>query len=130
MTSEITAGGRWARAAGLLTLLCVGAVPAPRPSAAEAGPCMFDPGDATHKRCANTSMGRCHHYTSTCEPPCMFDPRDATYRRCANASMGRCYHYTTTCEPACMFDPRDSTYKRCANASIGKCAHYTTTCAP
>jgi hypothetical protein len=45
------------------------------------------------------SMGRCHHYTTTCEPACMFDPDSRTYKRCAHPSMGRCHHYTTTCTP-------------------------------
>ncbi|MFO8071117.1 MAG: hypothetical protein R6V85_04505 [Polyangia bacterium] len=89
-----------ARAAGIAVLLAVAALTG---SAARADlddvPCMFDPSDGLYKRCAHPSMGRCHHYTTTCEPECMFDPSDGLHKRCAHPSMGRCHHYTTTCAP-------------------------------
>ena len=117
---------------GVALLLAVDDGPTVRLSTASAGsgPCMFDPSDRTYKNCAHPSMGKCHHYTTTCEPACMFDPSDQTHKRCAHPSMGQCHHYTTTCEPACMYDPSDGTYKNCAHPSMGKCHHYTTTCEP
>jgi hypothetical protein len=99
-------------------------------ASAGADPCMFDPSDATYKRCVHASVGKCYHYTTTCEPDCMYDPADGAHKNCAHKSMGKCHHYTTTCESDCMYDPSDRTYKRCAHKSMGKCHHFTTTCEP
>ncbi len=93
-------------------------------------PCMFDPSNATYRECAHPSMGRCHHYTTTCEPDCMWNPKESRHQRCAHPSMGRCHHYTTTCEPDCMWNPKESKHQRCAHPSMGACHHFTTTCEP
>ncbi len=112
-----------------MVALALGVVTAPAPAQA-GGPCMFDAQSGQYKQCAAASMGKCNHYTSTCEPKCMFEASSGQHKKCAAPSMGKCNHYTSTCEPKCMYDPSSKTYKQCAAPSMGKCNHYTSTCTP
>lgn len=36
--------------------------------AGSSNPCMQNPKDGVYYLCAHASMGKCHHYTTTCEP--------------------------------------------------------------
>ena len=70
-------------------------------TAALGAPCMFNPKKGQYQKCHHASMGKCHHYSSSCEPAgkCMFNPKKGQYQKCHHASMGKCHHYGSSCEP-------------------------------
>ena len=47
-----------------ITILCVLTFA----TAAVAAPCMFEAKSGKYKKCHHESMGKCHHYGSTCKP--------------------------------------------------------------
>jgi hypothetical protein len=47
-----------------ISILCVLAFA----TAAVAAPCIFEAKSGKYKKCHHESMGKCHHYGSTCKP--------------------------------------------------------------